>query len=318
MKTIYLVLPCFNEEQVICTSMETLNLLWKRLINEGVISDNSRIVFVNDGSTDSTRKLIEEECERNIYFGIINLAHNVGHQNAMLAGLQTVVDCCDAVITLDADLQHDINKIPEFIEAFEKGNDIVYGVRKSRQGEGFFKRVTGDGYNRLMRILGAPVIKNHADYRLMSARAIRALMKYDETNLFLRGIIPQIGYQSTVIEYEEKPRMAGESKYTFGKMMKLAIDGITSFSVRPLEMVFAWGGVFFALSIIMFIYAIVVFIKNGTVPGWTSIVAPIWLLGGIQLLALGVVGEYVGRIYLEAKHRPKYEIESKILHNDMG
>lgn len=313
MKTIYLVLPCYNEEQVIRASMEALNLLWEKMVRECIISNKSRIVFVNDGSTDSTRKLIEESCEQNIYFGIINLAHNVGHQNAMLAGLRTVVDRCDAVITLDADLQHDINKIPEFIESFENGNDIVYGVRKSRKGEGFFKRISGDGYNKLMRMLGTPVIKNHADYRLMSARAIYALMRYDEANLFLRGIIPQIGYQSTIVEYDEKPRMAGESKYTIGKMMKLAMDGITSFSVRPLEMVFAWGMVFFVLSIIMFIYAIIVFVKEGTVPGWTSIVAPIWLLGGVQLLALGIVGEYVGRIYLEAKHRPKYEIESEIL-----
>lgn len=257
--------------------------------------------------------MLEKICEENSLFGAIRLSNNRGHQNALLAGMMMVKDKCDAVITLDADLQHDINVIPQFIELYEEGNEIIYGVRKSRKGEGFLKKFTGDAFYRLMRIAGANVIRNHADYRLMSAKALDALEKYGEVNLFLRGIIPQIGFKNITLEYEEKERQAGESKYTFKKMMKLAMDGITSFSIRPLQMITGCGIIFFILSLVMFGYAIVTFSQNGTVPGWTSIVAPLWLIGGIQLLALGIVGEYIGKIYLETKHRPKYEIEKVIL-----
>lgn len=313
MKNIYLILPCYNEELVVNDSAVKLKELMNRLQEEKKISVSSRVIFVDDGSVDATWELLESICKRDRLFGAIRLAHNSGHQNALLAGMMEVKDKCDAVITLDADLQHDINAIPRFIELFEEGYEIVSGVRKSRKGEGFFKKLTGDAFYGTMRLAGARVIKNHADYRLMSAKALNALEKYDEVNLFLRGIIPQIGFKNTTLEYEEKERLAGKSKYSMKKMLKLAADGITSFSIRPLQMITVCGVLFFMISIIMFIYAIVTFAHNGTVPGWTSIVAPLWLLGGIQLLALGIVGEYIGKIYMETKHRPRYEIEKLIL-----
>lgn len=309
MKKVFLVLPCYNEELVIKDSASKLKELLERLIREGVLAPDSKAIFVDDGSKDATWELLEELCTNDSMFSAIRLSCNCGHQNAILAGMMAVKDKCDAVITLDADLQHDISVIPKFIELFEEGYEIIYGVRKSRKGEGFIKRLTGDAFYNVMRMFGAKIIKNHADYRLLSAKALTALEKYDEVNLFLRGIIPQIGMKNTVLEYEEKERLAGESKYTMKKMLKLAADGITSFSIRPLQMIMMCGVFFFLLSIVMFIYAILVFVKHGTVPGWTSIVAPIWLLGGVQLLALGIVGEYVGKIYMETKHRPKYEIE---------
>lgn len=312
MKKVFLVLPCYNEELVIKDSAYKLKQLINRLVSEGVLSSDSKAVFVDDGSKDKTWELLVELCAEDNIFSAIHLSCNCGHQNALLAGMMAVKDKCDAVITLDADLQHDINVIPRFIELFEEGYEIIYGVRKSRKGEGLIKKITGDAFYSVMRMSGAKIIKNHADYRLLSAKALRALEKYDEVNLFLRGIIPQIGMKNTVLEYEEKERLAGESKYTMKKMLKLAADGITSFSIRPLQMIVMCGFFFFLLSIVMFIYAILVFIKQGTVPGWTSIVAPIWLLGGVQLLALGIVGEYVGKIYMETKHRPKYEIEQMI------
>lgn len=313
MKTIYLVLPCYNEELVVNDSAIQLKSLMDQLISSKKIKEDSKVVFVDDGSTDTTWDLLKGICRRDDLFGAIKLSRNCGHQNALLAGMMKVKDCCDAVITLDADLQHDISAIPKFIELYEAGNEIVYGVRKSRQGEGFFKRITGDAFYSVMRSAGAKVIRNHADYRLMSAKALEALSRYDEVNLFLRGIIPLIGFESTVLEYEELPRMAGKSKYSLKKMLKLAMDGMTSFSIRPLQMITLCGFLFFALSIVMFIYAVVVYANRGTVPGWTSIVAPLWLIGGVQLFALGIVGEYIGKIYMEVKHRPRYEVDEVIL-----
>lgn len=313
MKIIYLVLPCYNEELVINGSAAKLKELMEGLQKEKKISDKSRVVFVDDGSLDKTWDLLKKLCENDSLFGAIRLAHNRGHQNALLAGMMSVKDNCDAVITLDADLQHDIKAIPYFIELFEEGYDVVNGVRKSRKGEGLFKKLSGDLFHGLMRLSGAKLIKNHADYRLLSTKVLSALEKYEEVNLFLRGIIPQIGYKSIVLEYEEKQRLAGKSKYTMRKMFKLAADGITSFSIRPLQMITFFGVFFFLISIVMFLYAIVVFAKHGTVPGWTSIVAPLWLLGGIQLFALGIVGEYIGKIYMETKHRPRYEIAEVVI-----
>ncbi|MDY2698297.1 MAG: glycosyltransferase family 2 protein [Lachnospiraceae bacterium] len=313
MKTIYLVLPCYNEELVISDSATKLKQFMNNLIDKTKVSDHSKIIFVDDGSTDATWKLLENICKTDNLFGALRLAHNSGHQNALLAGMMSVKDSCDAVITLDADLQHDINAIPSFIKLFEEGYDIVNGVRKSRSGESFFKKFSGDMFYSLMNLFGAKVIKNHADYRLLSSRVLNALAKYEEVNLFLRGIIPQIGFKSTTLEYEEKPRLAGESKYSLSKMLKLAADGITSFSIRPLQLITVSGILFFVFSIVMFIYAIVAYAQSGTVPGWTSIVAPLWLIGGIQLLALGIVGEYIGKIYLETKHRPRYEIAEMLM-----
>ena len=313
MKTVYLVLPCYNEELVIHDSVGKLKELMNSLIKKSIITITSKVIFVNDGSTDKTWELLEQICENDELFGAISLAHNSGHQNALIAGMLTVKNKCDAVITLDADLQHDISIIPEFIRLYEEGNDIVYGIRKNRNGEGLFERFSGNAFYDVMRLSGAKVIKNHADYRLMSAKVLMALEEYEEVNLFLRGIIPMIGLKHTVLEYEEKPRLAGKSKYSLRKMMKLALDGITSFSVRPLQLI-SWSGVIlFLVSIVMFVYAVITFVHNGTVPGWASTVAPIWLLGGIQLLSLGIVGEYIGKIYMETKHRPRYFIEKSIL-----
>ncbi len=309
MKTIYLVLPCYNEELIIQDSAVKVENLLKKLIEEKAISEESRACFVNDGSQDSTWELLENLCENHSFLCAISLAGNRGHQNALLAGMMMVKERCDAVITLDADLQHDILAIPEFIRQYEKGYEIVYGIRKNRKGEGAFKKLSGNAFYSLMSVLGTKIIKNHADYRLMSSKAINALEKYGESNLFLRGIIPSIGFSYTTIEYEEMPRLAGKSKYSLKKMIQLAASGITSFSVKPLQLIFFCGIFFFLVSIVMLIYALVVFSHNGSIPGWTSTVAPIWLLGGIQLLALGIVGEYIGKIYIETKHRPRYEID---------
>lgn len=313
MKKIYLVLPCYNEELVIEDSAFKLNLLMKSLISEKRISACSKVVFVNDGSQDETWEIISKICSINKLFCGINLAHNKGHQNALLAGMLSVKDKCDAVITLDADLQHDINVIPEFIKKYEEGYEIVYGVRKSRKGEGIFKKITGNGFYDFLLFLGVDIVKNHADYRLMSSKAINALSKYNEVNLFLRGIIPQIGFKSTTLEYDELSRLAGESKYSMKKMLKLASDGITSFSVKPLQFISISGVFFFLFSIVLVLYSLFTRCTNGRPPEWTSIVGPIWMLGGIQLLALGIVGEYIGKIYMESKHRPRYEIDEAIL-----
>lgn len=309
MKTIYLVLPCYNEELVVRDSAFKLQTLMQKLIVEEKISAQSKVYFVNDGSTDNTWNVLKDVCAASHLFGAISLSGNCGHQSALLAGMLSVRDECDAVITLDADLQHDIEAIPKFVELFENGYEVVYGVRKDRAKEKWFKRTTGNMFYDLMRVSGARVIKNHADYRLLSSRVVKNLQGYEETNLFLRGIIPLMGFKSTTLEYEEKPRLAGESKYSLKKMVRLATDGITSFSIRPLQIISLCGFFFFLLSVIMLVYAFVTFAQKGTIPGWTSTVVPVWLLGGIQLLALGIVGEYIGKIYMETKHRPRYLID---------
>lgn len=312
MKTIYLVLPCYNEELVLNDSIDKLKILMCSLMEKNKISNKSKIVFVDDGSTDNTWTILSNACNKDKLLGAISLAHNRGHQNALLAGMMTVKDKCDAVITLDADLQHDINVIPEFIDKYEQGYEIVYGVRKMRKG-GFFKKYTGSLFYDLMRVAGADVIKNHADYRLMSSKALNALSNYEEVNLFLRGIVSQMGFKNTVLEYDEKPRLAGESKYSLKKMLKLAMDGITSFSIRPLQMISMCGVVFLVISVIMLLYSLITYMNGGAVSGWTSTVGALWLIGGAQLFALGIVGEYVGKIYMETKHRPRYEIDKIIM-----
>ena len=315
MKTIYLVLPCYNEELVITDSISKLKDLMYSLMSNDKISNKSRVIFVDDGSNDKTWELLLNACSEDKLFGAISLAHNRGHQNAILAGMMVSKDRCDAVITLDADLQHDISVIPQFIDKYEQGYEIVYGVRKMRKG-GAFKKYTGSLFYELMNLFGTEVIKNHADYRLMSSKALNALSYYEEVNLFLRGIIPQIGFKSITLEYDEKPRLAGESKYSLKKMVKLALDGITSFSIRPLQMILVCGVLFFVVSIIMLLFALITHMNGGTLSGWTSIVAPMWLIGGVQLLALGIIGEYIGKIYMETKHRPRYEIDKIILDDD--
>lgn len=316
MKNIWLVLPCYNEEQVIEQSAAILKDFMERLIEQNVIDAESKVLFVDDGSKDGTWKLLEAVCMSDKLFVALKLANNRGHQNALLAGMMYAKEYCDAVITLDADLQHDISAIPKFVQLYQEGNEIVCGIRKSRKGEGVFKALTGNVYYDVLHFMGVNVIKNHADYRLMSKKALKALEEYKESNLFLRGIIPQLGMCSCTLEYDEKERLAGESKYSLRKILKLAMDGITSFSIRPIQFITGCGFFFFIFSIIMFIYAIIAFCRQGAVPGWTSIVAPIYLLGGIQLLALGIVGEYIGKIYMETKGRPRYCIEKVVGNTD--
>lgn len=310
---LFTVLPCYNEEAVLQSSFAKMTGLYKSLLEEERISPDSRLLFVNDGSKDRTWELIEEESRTNPYVCGVKLAGNVGHQSAILAGMETAVGHADAIITIDADIQDDISKIPEMLDKFRDGADIVYGVKNERKVDSRFKRATARLFYRLMHVLGVKTVYNHADFRLMSKRAVQALASYRERNLFLRGIIPQLGFKTDSVYEDLRPREAGESKYTLGKMMNLAIDGITSFSIKPVRLVFTLGIVFIVLSLIMFIYVICMLAKGSTVAGWASLILSVWFIGGCILVGLGIVGEYVGKIYIEVKDRPRYHIEQLLL-----
>ncbi len=312
MKTVYFVVPCYNEQEVLRETAKRLNEKMDNLIKEGKIGDNSRIVFVNDGSRDETYAIMQQLHSENKRFCAVKLSRNQGHQNALLAGLMQVKDKCDAAISLDADLQDDINAIDEMVDRFNEGYEVVYGVRSSRKKDTFFKRTTAQAFYKLMLFFGVEMVYNHADYRLMSARALSALSDFNEVNLFLRGIVPLVGFKSTQVTYERGERFAGESKYPLKKMLQFAVDGITSFSVKPIRMVLALGFVILFISIIVLLYSLIRWILGQTVAGWTTIVASIWALGSIQLLALGIVGEYVGKIYKEVKARPRFIIEETL------
>lgn len=312
MKTVYFVVPCYNEQEVLPETSKRLLAKLDSLVERCMISPDSRIVFVNDGSRDDTYKIISELHAEDERFCGIKLSRNQGHQNALLAGLMTVKDKCDAAISLDADLQDDIDVIDQFVEKFNEGCDVVYGVRSSRKTDTAFKRTTALGFYKLMKFLGVEVVYNHADYRLMSARALDALSDFKEVNLFLRGIVPLVGFKSATVEYERHERFAGESKYPFKKMMAFAIDGITSFSVKPIRMVFSLGVIIFLCSIAVLIYSLIRWAFGQTVTGWTTLIISIWALGGIQLLSLGLIGEYIGKIYKEVKARPKFIIEETL------
>lgn len=312
MKTIWLVIPCYNEEDVIVETGHQLKIIMKKLISENKISTESKIAFVNDGSKDNTWDLIQKLNDTDSLFVGINLSRNRGHQNALLAGLMTAKEYCDAAISLDADLQDDVNVIDKFIDNYNRGYDIVYGVRSARKTDTFFKRTTAEMFYKFMKILGVDMVYNHADYRLMSKRAIEGLAEFTEVNLFLRGIVPLIGFKSGTVEYERHERFAGESKYPIKKMLSFATEGITSFSIRPIRCVTNLGVGIFGVSILMLIYFLVRYFTGNTVSGWASLAVSTWALGGIQLLGIGIVGEYIGKIYMESKHRPKYIIE-KIL-----
>ncbi|HCB99721.1 MAG TPA: glycosyltransferase [Ruminococcaceae bacterium] len=309
MITLYIVVPCYNEEEVLPETGRRLTKKMQELCTKELISEESRIVFVDDGSKDRTWELIESMHGQNTYVNGIKLSRNKGHQNALMAGMMTVKGKADAIITLDADLQDDINAIDGFLQKFKEGCDVVYGVRSSRQTDTFFKRHTALFFYRLMKSLGVDIVYNHADYRLMSKRAVEALGKFKEVNLFLRGVVPLIGYRSGTVEYERHERFAGESKYPLQKMLAFAWEGITSFSVKPIRLIAAVGGIIFAISIIMLIYFLIVFAAGHTVPGWTSLIISIWAIGGLQILGTGIIGEYIGKIYLEAKGRPQYLVE---------
>lgn len=313
MKTIWLVIPCYNEEEIISKTAECTKELMYALVNAGKISKASRILFVNDGSKDRTYEIIQELCDADKIFACVNLSRNRGHQNALLAGLMIAKDYADAVISMDADLQDDINVIKDFIDNFENGYDVVYGVRCDRTTDTFFKKFTAEGFYKFMKAMGVDVVYNHADYRLMSKRALEGLSEFDEVNTFLRGIVPLIGYKSTTVEYARKKREAGKTKYNLKKMISFAMEGITSFSVRPIKLALALGVLSFLVSIGMLIYCIYEHSIGNTVSGWASLGVSIWAIGGLQMLMLGIVGEYVGKIYLETKRRPKYIIESVTL-----
>ena len=311
-KILYLVIPCYNEEEVLADTAGKLDKKMKELMAEGLIDVKSRIIFVNDGSMDLTWKIIEDLHNKDTLFGGINLTRNRGHQNALLAGLMTVKDDADIVISLDADLQDDINVFEEMLRKNNEGYDVVYGVRNDRKKDSFFKRHTAQMFYKLTNKLGGDLIYNHADYRLMSRRALEGLAQFEEVNLFLRGIVPLIGYPSTIVEYERKERLAGKSKYPLKKMMSFAIEGITSLSIKPMRFVTGMGIFVFLVSIAMMIYAFVSYFTGRVVAGWTSILISVWAIGGMVLLGLGIVGSYIGKIYLETKKRPRYIVEKYI------
>lgn len=312
-KILYLVVPCYNEEAVLYETAKRLSDRLKGMISSGLVSEESKILFVNDGSKDKTWPIIEALYNQDNIFSGINLSRNKGHQNALLAGLMTAKEYSDMVISLDADLQDDIEVIDKFIEEYYKGNDVVYGVRSSRKTDTFFKRATALGFYRFMSSLGVEVIYNHADYRLMSRIALEGLSEFKEVNLFLRGIVPLIGYRYSVVEYE---RFAGESKYPFKKMLAFAWDGITSFSIKPIRIITGLGFLIFILSLIALIYSLIVKFIVNTKDGWASLTISIWMIGGIQLLSLGVIGEYIGKIYNETKQRPRFIIANKLINTE--
>lgn len=306
---LYIVIPCYKEQEVLHETASRLQTKMEGLISANKISPESRVMFVNDGSTDRTWPIICELHEKNPLFSGVNLSRNRGHQNALLAGLMTAKDRADMVISMDADLQDDINAVDEMVDKFYEGCDIVYGVRSSREKDTFFKKFTAEGFYRVMNLLGADTVFNHADYRLMSKRALEGLEQFKEVNLFLRGIVPMIGYKTGVVEYERGERFAGESKYPLKKMLAFAMEGITSLSTKPLQYITGLGFLIFAVSILMLIYFIARWAVGGTVAGWASVICSVWAIGGLILLAIGVIGEYTGKIYMETKARPRFIIQ---------
>ncbi len=316
MFTLYLVVPCYNEEAVLPETAKRLLDILEDLAGQGRISPESRILFVNDGSKDRTWELIRTLHGNDGRYAGLCLSRNRGHQNALLAGLMFAKDHADAAISLDADLQDDVTALYRFVEKYEAGCDVVYGVRCSRETDTGFKRGTARGFYKLMELLGVEIVYDHADYRLLSRRALEALSQYGERNLFLRGIAPQLGFKTDTVEYERQARFAGESKYPLKKMIAFAFEGITSFSVKPLRFALILGGAAFLVSIAILIYGLIRWALGLTVTGWTSLLFSIWALGGLQLLMLGIVGEYVGKTYLETKRRPRYIISEMLLKTD--
>lgn len=308
-KTLYILAPCYNEEEVLPLTSKILLDKVNSLIDEAKISENSRVAFVDDGSKDKTWEIIESLHELDPKFVGIKLSRNRGHQNALLGGMSTIVDACDMIVTIDADAQDDVNAIDKMVDDFNNGVEIVYGVRASREKDTFFKRTTAQGFYKFMSMMGVETVYNHADFRLMSSRAVKALLEFKEVNLFLRGMVPLVGFKSSKVTYDRAPRLAGESKYPLKKMLTFAFDGITSFSIKPIRLITALGGATLILNIIFALYALISYFIKRTVPGWTSTVLSIWFFGSLQLIAIGVVGEYIGKIYLEAKGRPRFFIE---------
>ena len=316
--TLFIVIPCYNEEEVIHETTKRLKEKLNKLIKDEVISNNSRVMYVNDGSKDKTWELIKEISDAEEHFTGITLSRNRGHQNALVAGLLTAKNYADVVISMDADLQDDINAIDEMLEKYNDGCDIVYGVRSSRKKDTFFKKFTAEGFYKFMSLMGVDIVFNHADYRLTSRRVLDNFADFKEVNLFLRGMFPLIGYKSDKVYYERAERFAGESKYPLKKMLNFAWDGITSFSVKPLRFICILGFIILFISILIMIYSLVQKIIGNTVDGWTFLNISIWFIGGLQMLSLGVVGEYVGKMYNETKARPRYIVSENLLENKKG
>lgn len=309
---LYMVIPCYNEEEVLPETTKRLEKKLGDLIKKKVISEKSKVMYVNDGSKDKTWELIKNINKDNPMFTGICLSRNRGHQNALVAGLLTAKEYADVVISMDADLQDDINAIDEMLEKYYDGCDIVYGVRSARKTDTFFKRVTAEGFYKFMQMMGVDVVYNHADYRLTSKKVLNNFQDYKEVNLFLRGIFPLIGYKSDKVYYERAERFAGESKYPLKKMLNFAWDGITSFSVKPLRLICTLGFVILLISIIIMIYSLVRKLTGNTIDGWTFLNISIWFIGGLQMISLGIIGEYVGKMYNETKARPRFIVAENL------
>ena len=314
--TLAIVVPCYNEKEAFPFSVKSLTEVLKGMIASKKISEKSFVLFVDDGSKDKTWQLIEEETKVNPFVRGLKLSGNVGHQNALLAGLLTANEDSDITVSIDADLQDDVNAIEKMVDAYLNGADIVYGVRSDRSSDSVFKRATAQGFYKVMSAMGAKSVYNHADFRLMSHRAVEALSEYKERNLFLRGIVPLIGFKTEKVYYERSKRVAGESKYPLKKMLKFAFDGITSFSIKPISLITALGIIIIICSVAALIYSLISYFTGNAEPGWASLIISIWFLGGVQLAAIGLVGQYVGKIYVESKERPRFNIEKYAKHKE--
>lgn len=313
MNKLAIVVPCYYEQEVLPETTRRLTELLEKLIGESLITPDSYVLYVNDGSNDQTWPLIKQFHESNKYVNGVNLAGNVGHQNALMAGLSVAVDNCDIAVTIDADLQDDENAIRDMVIKYNDGNDIVYGVRASRKSDTWFKRTTAQGFYKLMKGMGVKSVYNHADFRLMSKRALQYLLQFRERNLFLRGMVPLIGYKTDCVYYDRVERFAGESKYPLSKMLSFAFDGITSFSVKPVHMVLYLGVVFLFVALGILAWVSYLLVQGETIRGWASTILSIWFCSGCLLIGMGIVGEYIGKIYIEVKDRPRYNIEEILM-----
>lgn len=309
---LYVVVPCYNEEEVLLETAKRMLALFGTMKSDGLINNKSRIVFVDDGSKDKTWSIIDDLVKSHREIAGVKLARNAGHQNALFGGLMTVRNNCDCAVSIDADLQDDINVIPEMVKKYIEGYDVVYGVRNKRETDTFFKRTTAVAFYKLMHFMGVNIVFNHADFRLMSARALEGLSQFHERNLFLRGMVPLVGYRSASVYYDRSERFAGESKYPLKKMLSFAFDGITSFSISPIRMISAFGAVVCVIAVVMAVYAIVQKLMGHAGMGWASLMVSIWFIGGVQLLSIGLIGEYIGKLYKEVKRRPRYIIEAYV------
>jgi glycosyltransferase involved in cell wall biosynthesis len=309
---LYMIIPCYNEQEIFAYSSNNLKHKLEQLMEQSKISPLSKVCFVNDGSTDATWKLIQKACKEDEVFSGICLSHNEGHQNAVLAGLMTVRPYADIAISMDADLQDDIEAIDQMVDKYDEGYDIVYGVRNSRKKDSIFKRLTAEGYYKFLEWMGVHIIYNHSDFRLMDKRALDAMSEFKEVNLFLRGIVPMIGLKNCCVYYARKERIAGESKYPLRKMLAFAWQGITSLSTEPIKWIANLGLAMSGVSFLLFLYSLYRYTEGATIVGWTSLMLSVWFIGGIILFSLGIIGEYIGKTYLEVKHRPRYIISQFI------